>query len=453
MAVAERRKHIRTQALVEDSVFVEIRHTFGPVKKSVYKVCEFDEFGLSFLVPVGDGYFAPNTPLQYTLVNGDLSRQDGAGFVRYYHPTSDRFGGLFYKIGVETSRRYRDTLGGRYAIRPQRHVLDGKEYQRAIVFELDGAERAFELIDISRYSAAFHWTDGESTAFRLSRVLGPVRVLIDKHEVFVGSVTVTRLYEDAQNRRRVVVEPRGGLFDIDIIEEYETLSAARLEMSGLVSSHDSYAGIAQDFKAAVADLRCLLEDYRKLCESPRLAGAEDDQRALLEEIAGPFNERVDAKITGIDDIVGRLNLDEEAQAIYRAYYQKHLLHLLLESPVNHRAYFKPEGYPGDYETIRLIHEDGFIGPTLFARLMNNYTVSVSAAHVARTRTQYLANKIQAFVEQSSKPKVEVLSIACGPALEIDMLMEQSPRTADRISLTLLDQELHALQFAQDNLYA
>jgi hypothetical protein len=121
--------------------------------------------------------------------------------------------------------------------------------------------------------------------------------------------------------------------------------------------------------------------------------------------------------------------------------------------VNHRAYFKPEGYPGDYETIRLIHEDGFNGPTLFARLMNNYTVSMSAALVARKRTEFLAEKIRAFVEESNKPVVEVLSIACGPVLEIDMLMQRSPRTADRISLTLLDQEIHALQFAQDNLYA
>ncbi len=453
-ATPERRRRPRTGAVAGDSVFVELRHTFGPVRKTVCKVVELDEFGLSFLVPVADGYFPPDTPLQYTLVNGDLSRIDGAGFVRYYHPVADAHGGLHYKIGIETNARYRDTAGGHYAIRPERLVLEGKEYRRAIVFEVDGVERAYELIDISRYSAAFHWADaGESTLFRLSRVIGPVRVFIDKHQVFDGSVTVTRVYDDAQRRRRVVVEPRGRLFDVEAISKVETRSAARLEIENVVQGHVAFEEIDSGFKAAVADLRCVLEDYRRICEAPRIGAGEQDQRAFLEEISGPFCERVDSKVTGIDDVVQALELTQEQHSVYRSYYQKHLLNLLLASPVNHRAYFKPEGYPGDYETIRLIHQDPFTGQTLFARLMNCYTVGVSAAMVARKRTEYLAEKVRAIVEGSPKSTVEVLSIACGPALEIDLLMRNYPRVADRISLTLLDQEIHALRFAQDNLYS
>jgi len=454
VATPERRKRQRNGSVSGDSVFVELRHTFGPVKKSVCKVVELDEFGLSFLVPVADGYFAPDTPLQYTLVGSDMSRVDGAGFVRYYHPVTDGHGGLHYKIGLETNARYRDTVAGRYAIRPERLVLDGKEYRRAIVFEIDGVERAYELIDISRYSAAFHWTDaGESTTFRLSRVIGPCRVFIDEHEVFAGAVTVTRVYDDTQKRRRVVVEPRGRLFDVDAISRVETRGAARLEVETLVQGHAAFEAIEPGYKAAVADLRCVLEDYRRLCEAPRIGASEEERRAFLEEIESSFCERVDSKVTTIDDIVRSADLSQEQHSVYRSYFQKHLLNLLLASPVNHRAYFKPEGYPGDYETIRLIHEDRFTGQTLFGRLMNSYTVGVSAAMVARKRTEYLADKIRGIVEKSSKPTVEVLSIACGPALEIDLLMRQHPRVADRISLTLLDQEIHALRFAQDNLYA
>jgi hypothetical protein len=162
---------------------------------------------------------------------------------------------------------------------------------------------------------------------------------------------------------------------------------------------------------------------------------------------------MDSLVTGLDDIVTGLALDDEATAIYRSYYQKHLLGLLLTSPINHRSYFKPEGYPGDFETIRMIHDEGFTGPTPFAKLLNKYTTSVAVATVARKRTEYLAERILETVRASSKPVVEILSIASGPALEIDHIMKNYPADAARISLTLLDQELHALRFSQDNLYA
>ncbi len=453
MAIAERRKHTRSPIAKGESVFVEIRHTFGPIKKSVYKVLDLDEFGMSFLVPVEDGYFALNTPLQYTIVNTDLSRTDGAGFVRHYQHYGDGANGLYYKIGVEASARYRDNAGGNYFIRPRRHNLDGKEYARAIVFEVDGRQQPYELIDISRYSAAFRLDSKDSTAFGLSRVVGPVRIVIDKNIVYEGSVMVTRVYDDAQSRRRVVVEPRGRLFDIDVIEEYEALSLTRREIAALARTHDAYARVDGAYKALIADLRGVLEDYRRLCESPRLATGHDDQRTILEEMAGPFSAQVDSCMTRLDGLVADAKLDEEQRGTYRTYFQKHLMNLILSSPVNHRAYFKPEGYPGDYETIRLIHQDGFTGTTPFAKLMNYYTVSVSAAMVARKRTEYLAERIRAFVERSPKERVEILSIACGPALEMDLLMKRHPRVTDRISLTLLDQEIHALQFAQDNLYA
>lgn len=453
MSIAERRKRPRSTSPLADSVFAELRHTFGPVRKSVYKVLELDEFGFSFVMPVAEGYFAPDTPLQYTLVNADMSRTDGAGFVRYYQPYTDQNGGLHYKIGVENNARWRDTPGGRYVVRPYRHVLEGKQYDRALVVESGPEDQTYELIDISRYSAAFGVASEDSSRFRLSQVLSPVKVVIDKVTVFDGSVTVSRMYDDAQGRRRVVVEPRGQLFDLGAIEEHETLSTARAELGAMGRTHDTFDAVEREFKAEVADLRCYLEDYRRLCESPRMLAGQEDQRTILEELAAPFNARVDRHVVRIDEIVRRCAPDEQGYSVYRAYFQKHLLSLLLASPVNHRAYFKPEGYAGDYETIRMIHLDPFSGPTLFAKLMNNYTVSVSAALVARTRTEYLSERLRKLVSESPKTPVEVLSIACGPAMEVDMLMKKYPQVADRISLTLLDQEIRALQFSQDNLYS
>ena len=62
MSFHERRKRLRNQVDLDDPAYIEIHHTFGPVRKSVYKVLEYDEYGMSFLIPQADGYFRPGVP-------------------------------------------------------------------------------------------------------------------------------------------------------------------------------------------------------------------------------------------------------------------------------------------------------------------------------------------------------------------------------------------------------
>ena len=101
VTVRERRQQPRNDTEINEPAFIEIRHTFGPIRKSVYKVVEYNEGGTSFLVPVSDGYFRAGYPLEYTLVKPDLTRTERFGVVRYYHPFNDEKGVAFFKVGVE----------------------------------------------------------------------------------------------------------------------------------------------------------------------------------------------------------------------------------------------------------------------------------------------------------------------------------------------------------------
>jgi extracellular factor (EF) 3-hydroxypalmitic acid methyl ester biosynthesis protein len=130
----------------------------------------------------------------------------------------------------------------------------------------------------------------------------------------------------------------------------------------------------------------------------------------------------------------------------------HLLGLLLMAPANHRSYYKPEGYPGDYEIIRMIHEGGFKGHTLIGKMLHKYTCSFPLATIARKRTEYLAGQIVRSINRGGTNRINVFSIASGPSQEIDFLMKKYPDACSRISLVLLDREIRALQFSKDNLY-
>ena len=100
MIIHENRRTKRINQLESGLVFLQIKHTFGNLNHSVYKVGEFDEFGLSFFVPADDGYFLPGTQLQYRLIKENGYKAESYGIVRYYYRRDSETGESFYKAKI-----------------------------------------------------------------------------------------------------------------------------------------------------------------------------------------------------------------------------------------------------------------------------------------------------------------------------------------------------------------
>jgi extracellular factor (EF) 3-hydroxypalmitic acid methyl ester biosynthesis protein len=177
-----------------------------------------------------------------------------------------------------------------------------------------------------------------------------------------------------------------------------------------------------------------------------------DLTVFLDELNKSFYPQFDLYVANLDSVVQKLNLNDEQHRYYKAYFQSHFHHLLMASPFCHRMYNKPMGYPGDFEMMRMIKEEGYNGPSVISKLINKHVLQNPMAEANRLRINFLAGKISKVVESSVKPRVNILSIASGPALEIEALIEQSPELADRMTITLLDQESEALRFSQDRIY-
>jgi chemotaxis methyl-accepting protein methylase len=160
---------------------------------------------------------------------------------------------------------------------------------------------------------------------------------------------------------------------------------------------------------------------------------------------------MDSQITIIDDIVRELSLSNESHLIYKNYFQQNLLNLLLQSPVNHMRYFKPNGYPGDYEMMRLNHLNAFCGPTLFSKILSKYTTSCTFGEAGRKRTEYLKNVLFNYLKDNQDRPVNIFSIASGPSLEIQELISQHPEVTNNVTFTLLDQEIKALHYSMDSI--
>lgn len=453
MIVNEKRKTTRINPIESEPVFLQIKHTFGNFDKSVYKVGEFDEFGLSFFVPLKDGYFLPGTPLEYRLINGKGSGEESYGIVRYHYRQDNGAGESFYKIGMEIDQSFGNTIRTRYSIRPKRYSGKNKNIQPIIRFSFEQSEWEFTLIDISGYSAAFYCTPEQAISLRISNILSPVTIKSGYSEIYHGPVIITRSSRE-KDKYRVVIEPRNRIFDVDLIEGEETLEQVKQYSQHLIERHERYSRIDPKFKAIVADMHGFLTEYKNYLESPMVAllGRQRPWPEILENLKAGFCEKMDGYAEELEKIAQIPERKDDGLRAYKLYFQSHLLPLLLSSPFWHRAYFKPLGYPGDYEMMRLIKENAYEGPTLFSQLLNKFALETVLSQANRSRIKFLSNRIAEIVEISGLPKVEILSIACGPALEIERLVQEHKDLSDRISLTLLDQDIEALRYAQENLY-
>jgi len=449
----ERRKRIRNTVVEDDPLFIEIHHTFGQVRKSVYKIVEFDEYGLSFFVPVAEGYFPVGMPITYHIIQSDLTKTNGKGHVRYFKLHHDSNGMSFYRIGLQVSNTDRDFNADNIAIRPERYRLDGKSYERTIRFIFGDTKYRFELIDISRYSAAFFCSDSDAVIFPVSTVLKQAEIWVGNARLYEGMVLISRIFQD-KGKNRVVVEPRKAIFDLERLKQIDEVENAASMGKAVIRKHEGYSRIGNDFKATVSDLRCFLEDYCRFLETPALMASarRDSELDLCGQLFADFFPAVDAKVIAIDTVMQGITLSPEENTDYKYYYQRNLHKYFLTAPFLHRAFFKPSNYAGDYEMMRMIQQDKFNGATTFARLMNAYGVSIPIASAVRSRNDFLARKIEEYVAGSPARSVDVLSVASGPALEITQLIKNAPSSAGKIRLTLLDQEIEALKFSQENIY-
>jgi chemotaxis methyl-accepting protein methylase len=449
MPAYERRKTPRNSNNENGAALIELDHSFGAVKNSVYKINEYGESGLSFLVPHSDGYFITNTPITFSLIHNGQSQRNLLGTVKYYHPYYDKLGDNYYKIGVEKTPPIPKTSRTVFKIRPRRHMEKGSS-KPVIEFQLHNKIYKYKLIDISKYSAAFYCRENDLISFSLSSILNAVNIFSGRNSIFEGKAIITRTYQVKNGKSRVIIEPRNELFNIDLLKQQKTISSSLESTISFINKHSADNDIDKNFKVAVADLRFFWEDLHKHLETPQVKTSFKEQPELLKEIFNPFYNAVDKKVTRIESIIKNLRLTPEQTSLYKCYYQKNLLRFLTMSPFNSRVYCKPSGFPGDYMMIRMLHQDQFAGETLLGKLINKYSTSTPISLTVRKRTKYFADKIKSAAKKN-KP-LKILSIASGPAIEFELLLENNPEVTDNISITFLDLDIGALRYSQNNLY-
>jgi extracellular factor (EF) 3-hydroxypalmitic acid methyl ester biosynthesis protein len=204
------------------------------------------------------------------------------------------------------------------------------------------------------------------------------------------------------------------------------------------------------FKAWVADVQYLLEELRSRLdeEEKRIANLdlltrEATARETVDLVTCALRSHMEARIAELNEIVA--GFDEPLHQIHRLYFQRHLKELFLTSPFAQRCLHKPLGYAGDYEVMNMLYRDHREGASLFGRVVNAFSCSLSAARANINRVQYLRGRLAGILRE--RPCAAIASIGCGPAQEIRDLIAQHPEV-NGASVTLLDIEPMAIQYCE-----
>lgn len=140
--------------------------------------------------------------------------------------------------------------------------------------------------------------------------------------------------------------------------------------------------------------------------------------------------------------------DEMVKAAFH-FFREQMKGLLYQSPFANRTFQKPRGYAGDFEMMNLIYRNQDMGTSLFGRCVERSFLVCPEPEAVRNRAGYLIEKITALMRAKPTGTVRILSVASGPAVEIQKLLGSISREdAARLEVSLLDQDQGSLKYAQ-----
>lgn len=168
------------------------------------------------------------------------------------------------------------------------------------------------------------------------------------------------------------------------------------------------------------------------------------------ETADALVERFHAFYPLLEEAIGRESdeVDEVREQI-GMHVRKQLLPYILLTRTAERMYAKPRGYPGDFMTLEMIHQNVPRGSSRIGAALDRCFLEAPFCAAIRERREALSAEIARLAAgRSAAEPLRVAALACGPAAEVFAAFERAPDPAS-IHATLIDFDPQALTFVGD----
>ena len=320
----------------------------------------------------------------------------------------------------------------------------------AVVWHSAAGRFAASVEDLSLHGARLRFpaSEQDESLFpgdRLERVL----LTLNGTPLYAGTARVRRASDE--NETRVVgVEFEEEGVDLDLVYRVENRTTFSERFQQATESNPK---INPEFRLWVSEFADHLGAVKAFADNEERQLEASDRRSreaaledYVEEARPAFVERMLAAELELHELVNGFTEDEHA--VHRRHYNQHIYPYLCESLFLRRAMDKPMGYAGDYEMMNMLYRDHAEGNSLFAWLMNAYGINVRAAQAVRNRRNLLTEAIIQASQGGDSDRVRIASVGCGPAYEIQRLLEQRPHLGNNLEIVLIDQEPRAIAFCE-----
>lgn len=275
-------------------------------------------------------------------------------------------------------------------------------------------------------------------------VLDSFELLLDDLAIWKGDAVVVH---DGGERL-------GGRFTSGLIDLRGLRVGATLE-ERLAIHREQRASLPAEWRAAVGDLRQLLEEVR--FELGEIEGAEthdplrrgDEERQLFDALRGRWGGAFYETVAGLH--IMSAGFDKRAVDLGRSYASSMLTPLLMACPLHRRTIEKPLGYAGDYRMMELFFARELGGEGLFGRFLHSVMQNYSLGKAVVAREVVMRSAVHFAAGTAGEGPVRVLALAAGPAIELRRVLKETTSLRRPLQLILLDQDPSAHEVAHANL--
>ncbi len=269
------------------------------------------------------------------------------------------------------------------------------------------------------------------------------------------SIGPCRIIMETENKGKIFhILPLSNLHNFEKLffrSKIENLEADSLSLPLMIEYKKS---IKTEFRDYVTNLTYDLSVYSYLLGRMDFASREEPsevkdyiQQVLITGMGAGLKDYLEKSLRLLEQIIE--NFSSEEHEHHGFYFRRQLWYTLLQAPIMARSNLKPRGYSGDSEMMRMIYQNDYQGDSTFGKILHKYALEQPAAQSVRNRRSEIVNKynsIKRSINLNQGEKMRILSVACGPGMEIRDILK-SKEECESLHFSLIDQDEKALSEA------
>ena len=282
-----------------------------------------------------------------------------------------------------------------------------------------------------------------------SEVLSEFTVKKSKALVYQGKAVVVHLVNTGL---MLIVSAK---LEEEWLGQLEHLDLVSGDIAQFLEAWETHHELLPNFRLVVEEMRSFLFEFNRWLSVSKLSGAAQSNTESLEQMTQMIWPTWLALMQRFEQEAA--HIPDDLASIHRTFVQHNLHPLLLPAPFVHRTHTKPLGYAGDYEMINMILRNTFEGETDYAKVVHKLNLLPPTPLSVRHRNDIMLGYVLQGAQQAVQRQqpFKVLSIACGPAVEIQRFIRQHAALMPPVPITieLLDFSQHTLDETQKKISA